>query len=266
MVALLSALVRVIADFLVQALRAIHGLTGSYGTAIILLTLGIKLVLHPLTRKSLKSMKAMQALAPQMAVLREKYREDPRAMNVEMMNLYRAHNVSPFSGCLPQLVQLPVLYALFAALRRQLVFVPPLHLAGATLRMLPPADVSSIFQAETFLGMPLDITPTPGTILGHPLLAIFPLLVGLTTYFQQRMSITDPQQARMFLFMPIMVAYFATNFQIGLSIYWIVSTLAYVLEYLIVVGRPKPVPAGGPPAPKATPAVLPQRPKGTKKR
>jgi len=100
-------LIKPIADVLVQILNTLHGWIANYGVDIILLTLAMKLVLHPLTRKSLKSMKAMQALAPQLAVLREKYRDDPRAMNTEMMNLYRANSVIPFSGCLPQLVQLP---------------------------------------------------------------------------------------------------------------------------------------------------------------
>ena len=239
-----------IANVLVQILNAFHGRIGSYGVDIILLTLAMKLVLHPLTRKSLKSMKAMQALAPQMAVLREKYRDDPRAMNTEMMNLYRANSVNPFSGCLPQLVQLPVLYALFAALRRP-----------------------DLFGGESFLGLALDKAPcahlSGACLIGlasQPVVLAIVLLVGLTTYLQQRMSITDPQQARMFLFMPEMVAYFALKFQIALSIYWIVSTLVYMLEYFIVVGRPGPVPAGGLAPVKASPPLLPQRPKGTKKK
>lgn len=232
-----------IANILVEILNIFHGWTSSYGISIILLTLAIKLVLHPLTRKSLKSMKAMQELAPQMTVLREKYKSDPRAMNAEMMNLYRANRVNPFSGCLPQLVQLPVLYALFAALRRP-----------------------GLFGGETFLGADLELVPHFAAIASQPLLAMYPVLVGLTTYLQQVMTITDPQQARMFIFMPIMVAYFATNFQIGLSLYWIVSTLAYMLEYVIVVGRFRPAPAGSTPAPRTAPAVLSQRPKGTKKK
>jgi len=185
-----------------------------------------------------------------MAVLREKYRDDPRAMNTEMMNLYRANSVNPFSGCLPQLVQLPVLYALFAALRRP-----------------------DLFGGESFLGLALDKAPcahlSGACLIGlasQPVVLAIVLLVGLTTYLQQRMSITDPQQARMFLFMPVMVAYFALNFQIALSIYWIVSTLVYMLEYFIVVGRPGPVPAGGLAPVKASPPLLPQRPKGTKKK
>ena len=243
-------MIAAIANVLVQILNVFHGWIGSYGLAIILLTLVIRLTLHPLTRKSLKSMKAMQALAPQMAVLREKYRDDPRAMNTEMMNLYRANSVNPFSGCLPQLVQLPVLYALFAALRRP-----------------------DLFGGESFLGLALDKAPcahlSGACLIGlasQPVVLAIVLLVGLTTYLQQRMSITDPQQARMFLFMPVMVAYFALNFQIALSIYWIVSTLVYMLEYFIVVGRPGPVRAGGLAPVKASPPLLPQRPKGTKKK
>ncbi len=236
--------ITLIADGLVQLLLFFHGLTGSYGIAIVLLTLVIKLVMHPLTRKSFKAMKAMQALAPQMTVLRERHKSDPRTMNAEMMNLYRTNRVNPFSGCLPQLVQLPVLYGLFAALRRP-----------------------GLFGGETFLGAGLEQVPSFGAIAAHPLLAIYPLLVGATTYLQQMISITDPQQARMFVFMPIMVAYFATNFQIGLSIYWIVSTLAYMVEYLLVVGRLRPAPAGTVPAPNPNPPqVLSQRPKGTKKK
>ena len=241
--------IQAIANVLIDILNILHGWVRSYGLAIILLTVVIRAALHPLTRKSLRSMRAMQALAPQMAVLREKYRDDPRAMNTEMMNLYRANNVNPFSGCLPQLVQLPVLYALFAALRRP-----------------------NLFGAETFLGMALDKAPCPHLspsclidLVHQPLVLAIILGVGATTYLQQRMSITDPQQARMFLFMPILVAYFALGFQIALSIYWVVSTLVYMLEYYIVVGRPGFVPAG-PAPPKASPPLLPQRPKGTKKR
>lgn len=240
-----------IADALIQALNFFHAWIGSYGVAIVLLTLAIKLVLHPLTRKSLKSMKAMQALAPQMAALREKYRDDPRTMNMETMNLYRANNVNPFAGCLPQLVQLPVLYGLFAALRRP-----------------------DLFGGEKFLGVALDKVPCSQVfsatclidLARQPVLLAIIILVGLTTYLQQRMTIADPQQARMFIFMPIMVAFFAVSFQVALSIYWTVSTLGYLVEYILVVGRPRPVAAGAAPVVKATPPVLPQRPKGTKKK
>jgi len=103
-------------------------------------------------------------------------------------------------------------------------------------------------------------------LVRQPVLLAIVVLVGFTTYLQQRMTISDPQQARMFIFMPVMIAFFALSFQVALSIYWAVSTLAYLVEYLVVVGRPRPTPASGPAPQKALPSLLPQRPKGTKKR
>lgn len=240
----MSRLIDPIADILAQLLRQFFELTGSYGLAIILVTLAIKLVLHPLTRTQLRSMKEMQYLAPQIQALRAKHKDNPQQMNAEVMSLYRAHKVNPFGGCLPLLLQIPVLWALFAVLRRE-----------------------NIFNGAAFLGFPLDLVPTFGAITKEPLLAIWPVLVGVTTYFQQRMSVTDPQQARMFIFMPVLVGWFAMAFPIGLSIYWIMSTVAYIAEYYIVVGRLTPPVAAAPIGPNKPPvAVLPQRPRGTRKR
>lgn len=240
----MRALFNAIVDVLAQILNVFYDWTGSYGLAIILLTLTVKLVLHPLTRRQLRSMKEMQYLAPQMAALREKYQGDAQRMNMEIMNLYRAHKINPFGGCLPLLLQIPILYALFAVFRRP-----------------------DIFNGATFLGMPLDLIPTFAKIPSQPLLLIWPILSGVTTYLQQRMSVTDPQQARMFIIMPFMVAYFATVVPVGMSIYWVVSTIAYMLEYYLVVGRlAPPAPAAPISSEKPAIAVLPQRPRGTKKK
>ncbi len=210
-----------IVALLSTALQALHGMTGSYLLAIVLLTVGIRIVLHPLTRKSLNSMKAMQTLAPQMEVLRRKHKEDPRQLNVEVMNLYRANKVNPLGGCLPQLLQLPVLWALYAVLRQQ-----------------------GLFGGDTLFGIPLGNAPSLPDFIQHPLLVLLPLLSGLTTYWQQKTSMaasmTDPQQARtMLIIMPLMIAWFATKFPVALSVYWISSTVLYVIEYYIVVGPPK---------------------------
>jgi YidC/Oxa1 family membrane protein insertase len=211
-----------IVKLLAAALQVFHGLTGSYLLAIVLLTVAIRLVLHPLTRKSLNSMKAMQTLAPQMEVLRRKYKEDPRQLNVEVMNLYRANKVNPLGGCLPQLLQFPVLWALYALLRQV-----------------------GLFGGETLFGIPLGSAPVfPQNFIQHPLLALLPVLTALTTYWQQKMSMsvsmTDPAQARtMLIIMPLMLAWFSTKFPVALSVYWIASTVLYVVEYYIVVGPPK---------------------------
>ncbi len=233
-----------IADVFVPLIAAVYGVTGSYGIAIIVLTVAIKLILHPLTRKQLKSARAMQELAPHLAVLREKFKDDPKTLQAETMNLYRSHGVNPFGGCLPMLLQLPVLYGLFTVLRRP-----------------------GIFQSQSFLGVPLARTPGFGAVTHEPLLLLIPLMVGLTTYWQQHISVTDPQQAKMMVFMPILIGYFALNFPFALSVYWIVSTLISVAEYYIVVGRTRPAAVPSVTPKRELPAgVLPQRPKGAKKR
>lgn len=212
-----------IVETLSAVLRFLYGVTHDYTLAIILLTLLVKLVLHPLTRVQLRSMKAMQALAPQMEALRGKYRDDPRALNREMMALYRAHNVNPLGGILPTLVQIPILWALFQLLVRK-----------------------GLFGDATVFGIPwmrLDEAPwnkISHALPNHPewlLLLVFPALVAITTLWQQRLTIQDPRQAKIFTLMAILIGGFAVNYPIGLSVYWIVSTVAYIGEYLWVVGR-----------------------------
>lgn len=238
-------MINAVADVLAQLLQWLHGLTGSYVVAIILVTVAVKVVLHPLTRKQLQSMRAMQALAPRMTALREKYRDNPQQLNKEMMDLYRAHGVNPFGGCLPLLAQLPILWGLFTLFRRP-----------------------GIFQGASALGVSLDRVPcTSGPLSAACWLAMIQepvflgviVLVAVTTYLQQRVSMTDPQQARMFVLMPIIFAVFAISFPFGLSIYWIVYSVVGTLEYYLVQRLPGP-PAGPPEV------VLSQRPKGSKKK
>ncbi len=222
-----------ITDALHDLLRFFYGFTHDYTVSIVLMTLLVKLILHPLTRVQLRSMKAMQVLAPHMEALKRKHKEDPKNLNQEMMALYRAHNVNPMMGCLPMLVQMPVLWGLFRLLYTKDLF------GNATVDGLPWLRLDEIPS----LNRVFDALPA------HPerlLLLLIPLLVALSTWYQQRMSVTDPQQARMFMFMPVMIGYFATLYPIGLSIYWIVSTVAYIGEYYLVVGRPHPM-ASAPP-------------------
>ncbi|MDR7522385.1 MAG: YidC/Oxa1 family membrane protein insertase [Armatimonadota bacterium] len=233
-----------IAQVLGDVLRFFYHLTGSWGWAIVLLTVAVKLVLHPLTRKQLKSMKIMQALAPQIEVLKRKYGKDPRQFNIEVMNLYRANKANPLGGCLPMLLQLPILWALFALLREPLFYdamsfwivIEKGYSAQLAEDLCATARICS-----GFAGLSLATSPTLDVIRRFPLYALVPILAGLTTFIQQQMSITDPQQARMFVFMPIIFAWFSLQFPTGLSVYWIVSTVVYMVEYLSVVGRPKRV-------------------------
>src|SRR5213596_4116196 len=101
---------------LLHALRALHRVTGNYGVAIIVLTALAKGATAPLTRTTFRNMREMQKIQPQMAKLRERFKDDQAALQKEMMELYRRHRVNPFSGCLPMLLQLPIFVGLYNAL------------------------------------------------------------------------------------------------------------------------------------------------------
>ena len=261
-------------DAITQALRAtlqfFYGFGHDYTLAIVLLTLVVKLVLHPLTRTQLKSMKGMQVVAPHVEALRRKYKEDPRTLNQEIMKLYKAHNLNPAMGCLPMLVQMPVFIALWRLLYTKGLFGNAAVFGVPWMRLDKAPNLTEILNAVTS---------------GHPeqlLLFMFPVLVGGTMYLQQLLTITDPQQKRMFILMPIMMGYFAFIYPIGVSIYMIMSTLIYVGEYLWVVGRPHPMIAAPPksqllaqagqdekpsaPQGNPRPAPAPQGKKGAKRR
>lgn len=233
-----------IVDTLRHILLFLYGFTHDYTISIVLMTLVVKLVLHPLTRMQLRSMKAMQVLGPHMEALRRKHKDDPKTLNQEMMALYKAHNVNPAMGCLPLIVQMPVMYALFRLLFSTNLFGDATVLGIPWLRLDAVPSLAHIGRAI------LEFPAHPAGII----LLVFPVLVAASTLWQQRMSITDPQQARMFIFMPIMVGYFSTLYPIGLSIYWIVTSVAYVGEYLLVVGRPHPM-VGAPPKSQAVPSA-----------
>lgn len=212
-------------------LRFLYELTGSYGWAIIALTVVVKLVLHPLTRRQLRSMKEMQKLQPHLQALQRKFKDDPQRLNKEIMDLYRAHGVNPFGGCLPMLLQMPVLFALYRVLSDPSHFVSR---SGQVLKTVP-------FGPWDLLVHPMTVLSDPGRYGWAAVVAygLVPVLIGASTYLQQKVSVTDPQQARMFVFMPFLIGWFSLNFAVGLSLYWFASTLAYVAEYVSVVGLPK---------------------------
>lgn len=211
--------------FMLNILGFFYKLTHNYGWAIVLLTLVVQIPLFPLTAKSFKSMRAMQQLQPQMTQLRQKYKDDPRRLNAEIMNLYKKNKVNPFGGCLPMLLQLPVFWALFTALRNavELRHAPFIF----WIKDLSKADGSGANTAFRFAGEGL---PFIGNSLN-----ILVILMGALMFLQQKMSSTDPSQSKMVLFMPIMFTVLFWNFPSGLVLYWIVnSTVTIIGQYIIV--------------------------------
>ncbi|HXG04999.1 MAG TPA: membrane protein insertase YidC [Candidatus Binatia bacterium] len=197
---------------------------GNYGVAIILLTVISKVLFYPLTVKSIRSMKAMQALQPQVNALRSKYRNDPRKLQEETLALYRKHKVNPMGGCLPMLAQIPVFYALYLALS-----------VSVELQNAPFLCFGRVFGMEIWI---CDLaSPDPTYVL--------PVLMAVTMFIQQKMTPTtgDPQQARMMLMMPIMFGLMFIIFPIasGLTLYWTVSNILQILQqwYMDRPGRPR---------------------------
>lgn len=184
----------------------------NYGLAIILLTLFIRGLFWPLTQKSNKSMKKMQALAPEMTALREKFKDNPQKQHEAVMGLYKKHKVNPLSGCLPMLIQFPVFIALFYVIR-----------TAVELRFAPFLWISDLSEPERIL---FDTLNFP--------LNILPVAMAATMYVQQKLTPTtmDPAQAKVMQFFPIMLLFFLYNMPSGLLLYWTTSNLLMIAQQM----------------------------------
>lgn len=181
-----------------NVLEWLYGWTGNYGVAIILMTVLIQLLLLRFTLMQLKSAAQMKKIQPEMKRIQDKYKGNPEALNRETLNLYRKYKVNPLMGCLPLLIQLPIFLALFNALRTSWA----LHGAKFVFWI---TDLSS---------------KDPYYIL--------PILMGVVMFFQQRNSMpagTDPAQAAMFKYMPLIFTLLFMNFPSGLVLYWLTNSL-----------------------------------------
>lgn len=199
---------------------------GNFGIAILILTILVKLAFYPLANKSYRSMGQMRALQPELLKLRELYKDDRMKLNQEMMNLYKREKVNPASGCLPILIQIPVFFALYKVL-----FVT-LEMRHAPffgwIRDLSAPDPTNLFN---LFGV-LPFTPPEFLHLG-----VWPLLMGITMFLQQKLNPqpADPIQAKMFMIMPIVFTFLLASFPAGLVIYWAWSnTLSIVQQWFIM--------------------------------
>ena len=221
---------------------------GAYGVAIIVLTIVIRLVLAPLQQFQLvtqrKTMVEQRKLAPQVADLRKKYKKDPTKLNAEMMKLYQEHGVNPLGGlvgCLPLIVQLPILTALYYVFQ---------GFAKAGHPPQPFLWISNLNDNPNhhllFAGLPIPVIA----------FLIFPLLAALTTLIQSRMLQMPPplnpteqelqtqqMQRTMVWLSPLMIGYFALNVPAGLGLYWFVGNCVSIIQQSFVVGWGNVLPA-----------------------
>ncbi len=181
---------------------------GNYGWSILVVTFLVRLVIFPLTLKQQRSMQEMQKIQPQMTKLREKYKKDPQKMQQEMMKLYQEHSINPMAGCLPILIQMPILIAFYQAI---------VH--------------DTKIATSSFLYLQL----------GHPdPYHLLPLLAAITTYIQFVSSGTgdNPQMRVMVWVFPIMIFVLAFNFPAAMALYWVYGNIFTILQYQLIL-KPK---------------------------
>ena len=214
------------AKFLFFLMNFFYQITHSWGFSIILLTVALRLLLYPLNSWSMKSMSKMQQIAPEVSVIQERYKKDPKKLQLEIANLYRERGVNPFSGCLPLLIQMPFLIGMFDLLKstfelRGAVFIP-----GWIDNLAAPDVLFRWNQPIFFIGNEFHLLP---------------FILGFAMFLQQRLSSTMPkdpnamteqqkQQRVMGNMMTIVFTVMFYNMPSGLNIYWLFSILLGMLQ------------------------------------
>ncbi|HEY8516665.1 MAG TPA: membrane protein insertase YidC [Candidatus Binatia bacterium] len=209
--------------FLLSILNFSHRFTGNYGFDIIILTVLVKLAFWPLTQKSFQSMREMQKLQPEMQKLREKYKNDPKQMNTEIMELYKRHKVNPLGGCLPMLIQIPVFFGLYQLL----------------------ANTIELRHAPFVLWIHDLSAPERLHVMGYGI-PVLTLLLGASMFAQQKMAPPqgDPTQQKIMMFMPVIFTFMFIGFPAGLTLYWLTNNvLTIAQQYFVMRSVPKPAAA-----------------------
>ncbi|MDI6601532.1 MAG: YidC/Oxa1 family membrane protein insertase [Thermoanaerobacteraceae bacterium] len=200
-------------QFMGTIFEYIFRFTGDYGWAIVLFTVIVKLILLPLTIPQINSSKKMQEIQPLLTEIQKKYNNDPQTMNQKVMELYQKNNVNPMSGCLPLLIQLPILWALFAMFRNYPAF------SGVGFLWL-----SDLSKPDSYY--------------------MLPVLAGFTTYISTAMITpknAQSNQMMMNIMMPILIAWMTITLPSGLAVYWVVSNIFQIIQQYFFYKRPSGV-------------------------
>ena len=215
---------------LFYALNYLSVLFTNFGVGIIILTIFIRIILFPLANKSFKSMNSMRILTPEIQRLRERYKDDKAKMNQEMFAMYKEKKINPASGCLPILIQIPIFFALYKVLfvsieMRQAPFF-------GWIKDLSAPDPTSLFNL--FGLIPWD--PPMFLTIG-----IWPLLMGLTMYLQQKINPPppDPIQAKVFMMLPFIFTFLLATFPSVMVVYWTVNNVLSIGQQYILLKKQK---------------------------
>lgn len=248
-------------SFFGAILNFFYNVFGNYGLAIIFFTLAVNIILLPLTWKQQKSTTKMQAIQPELQKIQQKYKNDKEKLNMEMMKLYQNNNINPMSGCIPLLIQLPIIVILY-----QIVYSPLTHMLGYTADQLAVlkaqfpdvtgamAEVSLAAKANLinfdFFGLDLSAVPN---ISNFSLLWLIPILAGVTTYALSWLTMrqaearkTEEQKKKdkenptansmqtMNKIMPLITVWFAFTFAAGIGFYWIMNNIFKMIQQVAV--------------------------------
>jgi YidC/Oxa1 family membrane protein insertase len=213
-------LIRPISEYVMLPIfTAIHYVVPNWGLVIIIFSILIKLAMHPLSKSQMKSMKKMQKLQPLMDELRTKYKDDPQKMNQSIMNLYKEYGVNPAGGCLPLLLQMPIMYALYAVFRgaielRQANFV---------------GWIKDLSIPDIIYHLPFKLP-----LIGIQDISGIAVIMGITMFIQTKMTTKDPRQKAMVWMMPIMMTFLFNGFPSGLNLYYAVFNVLGIGQQLLI--------------------------------
>ena len=213
---------------LFYALHFLSSLVGNFGVGIIILTICIRIVLFPLANKSFKSMNSMRMITPEIQRIRERYKDDRQRMNQEMFAMYKEKKINPAAGCLPILIQIPIFFALYKVL---FVSIEMRHAPFfGWIQDLSAPDPTSLFNL--FGLIPWD-TPAFLTI------GIWPILMGITMFLQQKINPPppDPIQAKIFMMLPFIFTFLLATFPSGMVVYWTINNILSIAQQYILLRK-----------------------------
>ena len=216
------------------AMDWIYRHVGNFGVAILIVTVVIKIFFFPLANKSYASMAKMKAVQPEMMAIRERFADDKMKQQQAMMELYKKEKINPIAGCLPIVIQIPVFFALYKVL---FITIEMRHAPFfGWIQDLAAPDPTTVFNL--FGLIPWD--PSQAPLIGHFLmLGIWPLIMGVTMWFQMKLNPPppDPTQAMIFNYMPIIFTFMLANFPAGLVIYWAWNNTLSVTQQSFIMHR-----------------------------
>jgi len=217
-----------LADKVLLLLLQIQRIVKDYGIAIIIITLISKIITYPMTMSSMKSMEKMKLIQPKVTKIREKHKNNPQKMNEEVMALYKKEGVNPLNpGCLPMFLQAPVFISLFVVLQNAI------EIRGTTTFLLP--WVHDLSKPEVLISLS-GIIPNGIPMYGSNI-ALLPIIMAVLTFFQQKLTIKDPNQKMMIYFMPIFMLVLFNSFPSGLVLYWTFSSAVQLAQQLFMTKK-----------------------------